>query len=194
MRAIFFDLDGTLLHFNKDYDKIIEDVFIDELGNCKYSWIDRYSERFFKNFESFETNPYKKAFDHLDLGYDPERMTERLWEEELEMYEVADGAKEYLDLLSEETSLGILTNGVSEWQRGKIRHFGLLDYFDTVVVSYDIGFHKPQREIYDFAEKGVPEEKYLMVGDSREDDIQGAENAGWNARLYEGDGFDSLSI
>ncbi len=57
---------------------------------------------------------------------------------------------------------------------------GLLPLLDGVVVSALVGYDKPRREIFDFARQmaGNPAACW-MVGDSPEDDIEGASGAGF---------------
>ena len=76
----------------------------------------------------------------------------------------------------------IVTNGVTAQQESKIRLLGLDEEVDGWVVSEAVGVAKPDAEIFDLAEKTVPEETTLdgawMIGDTPEADIAGAVNAG----------------
>ena len=59
-----------------------------------------------------------------------------------------------------------------------LRQFGLADYFSAVVVSGEVGFHKPDPRIFEVALKKpclLPEE-VVHVGDSK-DDVVGALSA-----------------
>ena len=80
--------------------------------------------------------------------------------------------------------VGVLTNGPSDRQRGKIQAMGLWKYFreENVLASGDIGIIKPDPRIFRaFEEKtGLPPDKLWMVGDSFESDIAGASDAGWH--------------
>lgn len=78
----------------------------------------------------------------------------------------------------------IVTNGKNpEVQHRKIAVLGIADAFDDVIVSGDVGFHKPDRRIYDLAAAnlGVKNEECLFVGDSDTTDIPGAVSAGMDA-------------
>jgi putative hydrolase of the HAD superfamily len=62
---------------------------------------------------------------------------------------------------------------------------GFLAHFDHVTFSYELGFVKPQREIYDDAVRGVG----VAAGDAlfiddRSENIEGAHAAGLQAELY----------
>lgn len=191
---IFFDLDGTLLHFTKEYDTVIENTLENVHGSSRQKLVQSYSESFFRNFENFSENPYEKAFESLGIESDTRKLVNTLQQKELEMCQLPSDARKVLDELQERHTLGVLTNGVLEWQRDKLERFDLLQYFDSVVVSYNVGYHKPDEQIFWSAEKTVNGTEFLMVGDSPEDDIQGAESVGWKAELYENNGFSSLDI
>ncbi len=61
-----------------------------------------------------------------------------------------------------------------------------------VILSYDVGFEKPDRRIFDAAKEQVHAEEnlecgYLHVGDDLEKDARGAEAAGWTGVLLDRD-------
>ena len=68
----------------------------------------------------------------------------------------------------------------------KIENTGLGSYFHTIVISECVGFNKPDKAIFEFALKGanatVPES--LMIGDSIEADIRGAQAFGIRAIFF----------
>lgn len=78
---------------------------------------------------------------------------------------------------------GVITNGPSKLQNHKMDESGLRPLCDIVVVSGDLGVHKPQPEIFVYtAEKlGVKPEECVYVGDHPVNDIQGALSAGMKA-------------
>lgn len=79
--------------------------------------------------------------------------------------------------------MGVLTNGASCLQREKLEGAGLTEWFDTVVVSGDVGAGKPDPRPFEAcaARLGLPPEAILMIGDNLERDIAGARAAGWQA-------------
>lgn len=192
MEATFFDLDGTLLHYTREYDEVLRDTFIDVCGHCEQSWIEDYSNYFFGHFADFNPKPYHKAFQEVKTDCSTSRLVDSLFQNEISMCEKPDCCDEILNYVSNNQVLGVLTNGVSYWQRRKLQEFGLSPYFDSTVVSYDIGVHKPEKEIFEYAESSVPATDFRMIGDSEEDDIEGALNAGWDGQIYHQDGFESL--
>ena len=77
--------------------------------------------------------------------------------------------------------LALVTNGASCLQREKLVGSGLAEAdFDAIVISGDLGSGKPGREIFAHTLEllGVGADRALMVGDSLERDVEGAEAAG----------------
>lgn len=83
--------------------------------------------------------------------------------------------------------LHIITNGFKEIQAIKLTNSGLIDYFDIILCSETVGKAKPHREVFDHALKmaGTTAENSIMIGDSYDADIVGAENAGMKAILFD---------
>ncbi|MHC4917856.1 MAG: HAD family hydrolase [Planctomycetota bacterium] len=75
---------------------------------------------------------------------------------------------------------GIISNGDAKSQREKIAAVGLEGRFDPVLVSGDIGIHKPDARVFDEACRlaGVAPAECVYVGDRLEGDAVGARNAG----------------
>lgn len=79
--------------------------------------------------------------------------------------------------------VGVITNGPSELQNHKMDTSGLRPYCDIVVVSGDVGVHKPDPALFVYtADKlGLPTCECTYVGDHPVNDIQGALDAGMSA-------------
>ncbi|MFC6825804.1 HAD family hydrolase [Halopelagius fulvigenes] len=191
MTAIVFDLDGTLLRPTRPYRDVLSDAFEAATGEVRPEWVDAYDEAFWDLFSDCEPDPFRGAFSRIDGCPDPDSLVESLREYECESMRPPDGVRADLERLSEEYRLGVLTNGVREWQVHKLRTHGLFDYFDAVVASYEVGAHKPDAAPYRAVEERLPAEAYAMVGDS-ETDVRGARDAGWTAHRYDGGGFGDL--
>ncbi len=87
------------------------------------------------------------------------------------------------DLAASEVKLGIISN----WDDRLIpllERLGLKKYFDTIIVSCNVGFTKPSPVIFEQAVRWlkVRPENLLHVGDSPKEDIEGAKAAGFHTR------------
>lgn len=78
---------------------------------------------------------------------------------------------------------GVITNGPSLLQNRKMETSGLIPYLDAVVVSGDVGVHKPNKGLFKHTaeELGVLCCECVYVGDHPINDIEGALGAGMQA-------------
>ena len=189
--ALVFDLDGTLLEFDGAYRDLLAAAIADVRGDAPEEWLETYPGAFFEAFSACEPDPARRAFARLDGCSDPERYADALLERELAASAPPDDARGDLERLADRFDLGVLTNGVRDWQLAKLRAHDLEECFDAVVASYEVGAHKPAPEPYRELEARLPADRYAMIGDA-EDDVDGARNAGWEAFRYDGGGFGHL--
>lgn len=191
MHAVCFDLDGTLLHGTRSYADVLRDTFEEVTGNVREEWLETYDESFFRRFRGLEPRPVERGFADAVPDADPGALAHALLQREIEMLEPAPGIGDLLDvLIAEGIRVGVVTNGVPDWQRAKLDHHQLLDPVDSVVTSYEAGAHKPAPAPFELAESRLDAESFVMVGDA-DADVEGAENAGWRAIRYDGTGFEA---
>lgn len=99
--------------------------------------------------------------------------------------------------------LGLVTNGVPDLQHEKLNATKLGPYFDEIAISGEVGIGKPDPQIFDLvlnALRAQPADA-VMVGNSIERDIAGAQRAGiqaiWLNRLdnnYNGEIIPDIEI
>ena len=91
------------------------------------------------------------------------------------------GAIDTLRRLKEQgRRLGLLTNGSSESQRGKIDKHGLAEFFDHIQIEGEFGIGKPDERAYRNALDALdvsPADAW-MIGDNLDFDIAGAQQVG----------------
>lgn len=94
------------------------------------------------------------------------------------------GVRELLDALRGRVKIGVVTNGPSARQRGKLERFGIRSGdLDVLAISEEVGATKPDPAIFAFAlaRLGVAPARATMVGDSWENDVLGALGSGMAA-------------
>jgi putative hydrolase of the HAD superfamily len=116
----------------------------------------------------------------------------------LDAYEAAEAEKlkafpdaaATLAALRPHVKIGLITNGPSSMQRGKLAALALDGYFDSIIVDTEFGLPKPDARIFAHAAAtvGLPARQLLFVGNSLEADIAGANAAGWASVWMRGDG------
>ena len=94
--------------------------------------------------------------------------------------------EEVLPTLNALRSRGFKLGIISNWDerlRPLLRRLKLYDYFETIVISYEVGCTKPALAAFAQAAKALATEpgSVLHVGDSLELDVQGAQSAGFAA-------------
>ena len=197
MQAIVFDLDGTLISFREPYERLLAVTFESTVGTSRPGWIERYDEALFELFTALESKPIERAFERVaatedELELDPATLADQLLVTERAHSVTHPSLEATLERLrAGGYVLGVLTNGIREWQRSKLRSAGLATYFDVTVASYEARAHKPDPAPFRLLERRLDADAYAMVGDSSVD-VEGAKAAGWTAHRYDGDGFGDL--
>ncbi|MBR6550480.1 MAG: HAD-IA family hydrolase [Paludibacteraceae bacterium] len=111
-------------------------------------------------------------------------LAEQLSEDFLHMttarFSLLPGAEELVRYLAAKYPLTVVTNGFVEVQYEKFDKSGLRDCFAHIVLSEEVGCQKPNPRIFEEALRmnGLSAEDVVMIGDSWNSDIQGANNAG----------------
>jgi HAD superfamily hydrolase (TIGR01549 family) len=127
------------------------------------------------------------ALDALGIEADPEgdmitRAVEAYFEPFHEVMKPMPGALETLEKLKGRYRLGLISNFTySPTVTRALDELGLSPYFETVVISADLGIRKPSPVIFDkaMADMGLNEpEKAMFVGDDVDADIMGALKSG----------------
>jgi HAD superfamily hydrolase (TIGR01509 family) len=88
-------------------------------------------------------------------------------------------AKPLLERLSKTYKLGVVANQAAGAD-GRLERFGLLQYFDFVIASADVGLFKPDPRIFRLAleKAGCEPHQAVMVGDRPDNDICPAKRLG----------------
>ena len=97
------------------------------------------------------------------------------------------GIQEALELLYNKKYLVYAaSNGFLQMQRRRLEKAGLLQYFQALFVSDDIGAEKPSPEFFQecLRRTGLQASEILMVGDSLAADMQGAQKSGLDVCWY----------
>ena len=97
------------------------------------------------------------------------------------------GALAFCRELARNYTLAIVTNGVPLVQHGRMDRSPIGEYISGLYVSGDMGYQKPQRDIFDAVLRDLSisdRRRVLMVGDSLSSDIRGAENADIDSLWY----------
>ncbi|WP_148882534.1 TIGR02253 family HAD-type hydrolase [Thermococcus aciditolerans] len=195
MRAVLFDIDGTLLTEMPLIQLFLPQVY-DRLsrrfGISKDEARERFLDEIFGRRDTYDWHDWNFFFRLFDLDLCYEELMER-YPHKLHVYPDTIPVLEWLR--DSGYKLGAVTSG-PEYQRLKLRLTGLLDYFDAVVTREDVKAIKPEPKIFLYAlEKlGVEPGEAVMVGDSLSQDVYGAKNVGMVAVWINRDGDEDYNM
>lgn len=191
-RYLIFDLDDTLLDFQDNERKSLEIIF------KKYNI--PFNEQSFNQYKTIN----RKFWNGIEEGtIEKEKALTKRFEEFFYLYgyningEIVE--KEYQECLTKghkviPNAIEILkelrfrgykifagTNGVGNTQNKRLKDSKMIDLFDDIFISEEMGVEKPSLKFfqmifdkYDYMKK----EETLMIGDSLASDIKGANNFG----------------
>lgn len=201
-KCLFFDLDHTLWDFEKNAEESLKDLHLkhdlDKHSIAADDFVSKYSEinqalwRLYHlgaiDKEFLRTQRFIKTFEHFNV---PEsQIPLNLWDEYLALLpyrtNLMEGCLELMEYLKPKYPMTIITNGFKEVQHEKMKNSKLLDYFNHIVISENVGHQKPAKEIFEHAMQlnNCTTDEVLMIGDNIEADIQGARNAGIDCVFY----------
>ena len=193
--TVFFDVDDTIYSRGDAFVQACEVFFEPRLADPYgiYLLCNRRTNEVFKasqrgEITMDEMNIYRYCKGFADAGLELSAQDalnfQKAYQEALEKITCSPVMKQILDLCAElAEGMGILTNGPSYKQRGKIAALGISHWFlpDRIIVSGEVGTDKPEPDIFRLAEKisGKSGKELLYIGDSPELDIIPAAEQGW---------------
>jgi YjjG family noncanonical pyrimidine nucleotidase len=184
---IFFDLDNTLLDFHtaarRAFSSALQPFGIREEDGMHEAY-EQINHLVWRNFEEGKidavTLRHKRFSDFFMIagikGVDAREFNTVYLEHLVSHSEMLDGARDLLDSLHGRVRMAAVTNGLKEAQRPRLRHLGLDHYFQTIVVSDEIGHSKPSPEYFDVVMEDCEhpkKDKILLVGDNINSDVRG---------------------
>ncbi|MBL7924395.1 MAG: YjjG family noncanonical pyrimidine nucleotidase [Bacteroidia bacterium] len=201
---LFFDLDHTLWDTDRNAEESLSEIF-EELELCRKGIPDfdvfhgkykAHNERLWGLYaenkvgrEAVRTHRFLLTL--KDFNIDDDRMANEIADRFVKRTpfkkHLIPGTKELLDSLHPDYRLNIITNGFSETQHIKLRESGIAGYFDHVIISEEVGVHKPDPKIFHHALQiagAASAGNCMMIGDTFQTDVFGALNAGLQAVHY----------
>lgn len=211
-KAIFFDLDHTLWDFEMNSRETLSELFEKHetlINNVKSAehFIDEYRMVNHQMWDDYHKNIITKEvlrFGRFNrtlkkFNIEDAELAEELSSQYLEICptkkNLFPGTHSVLEYLQAKYSLHIITNGFKEVQYVKIKNSGIEKYFSNIHISEEIGFKKPEVEIFDYAvrQAKTSHDKCIMIGDNLETDIAGAKNAGIDTLFFNPSGQPTTS-
>ena len=191
LKYVLFDLDGTILDFNKGE----EDAFIKSISKFnninltkfdikKFSEINEYYFNEYKNGKmdrpTFHFNRFNEIAKYLNIDIDPYLCNKEYVE--LLKYEeqMFDDVLDTLNYLKDKYKLFIASNGMGDVQAKRIELAGIDKYFIKSYISENIGYQKPDLEFFNYIFNDINDynkDNYVIIGDRIDSDILGGINS-----------------
>jgi len=203
IKHLFFDLDHTIWDFDKNATETLLELYelhgLEALGlSSADDFIVRYTENnqlLWAQYhlgqitkETLRAERFHKTF--IELGIHPDLVPRQFEEDYVKISptktNLFDGSEKVLGYLQQKYSLHIISNGFKETTLTKMDRCSLNTYFQNVIISEDVGVNKPDKAIFEYAldKANALKQESIMIGDSIEADIRGAQDFGMRAIFF----------
>ncbi len=200
IKHLFFDLDHTLWDFDRNAKETLLELYdryqLQRLGAFSAeTFIERYTannHRLWAQYhlghiskETLRAERFQSTF--LSLGVSAQDIPLQFEEEYVRISptktNLFENARPVLGYLKEKYQLHIISNGFKETTLTKMEVSDLNPYFQQVIISEDVGVNKPDPVIFEYAldKARALKSESIMIGDSLEADIRGAQSFGLKA-------------
>jgi haloacid dehalogenase superfamily, subfamily IA, variant 3 with third motif having DD or ED/haloacid dehalogenase superfamily, subfamily IA, variant 1 with third motif having Dx(3-4)D or Dx(3-4)E len=183
VKAVIFDLDNTILDRSKTFRNFAASFVQTYFGHLETA--DGLTERIIE----LDQDGYKER-----TALFGELLDELPWKDKPGLNELMafyrlhyvlnaalmDQAEEVLRVLKSKYRVGLITNGKTDIQYGKIDQLGIRHMFECILVSEEAGVKKPDSRIFEMAvaRLKVRPDECVYVGDHPRNDIEGAGKSG----------------
>lgn len=199
IKAILWDVDGTLLDFLAQEEAAIRKCFKEfELGECSDEMLEEYSRinaSYWPRMEKGElTKQQVLVYRFVEFfekhGIDTsiaEKFNETYQERLGETIRFMPNALEIVRNLKGKLIQCAATNGTITAARKKLSLSTLNQLFDYIFISEEVGYEKPRIEYFNVifdTLKDIRKDEILIIGDSLTSDMKGGNNAGIKTCFY----------
>lgn len=189
VKFVFFDLDDTILDFNKAERTAIKKTFKSYSIKTNKNILDLYSkinlnewkrlEKKELTHEQVKVHRFEVFLKEINKNFNATEMTKNYEKNLAKEHFVIRGALSVIKSIYKDYRLFIVSNGLIDVQSERIKSAKIKKYFERIFVSQDIGFNKPEKEFFEscFNQiEGFNREEAVIIGDSLSSDIAGGKN------------------
>jgi 2-haloacid dehalogenase len=191
-RGFLIDADNTIFDYNRAEHEALAATLTEAGLEPTPAILEAYrriNDRFWRAFEegavtheALKVERFRQllAEEVPDCRLDPAAVSRRYLELLAMQACLLPHAAAALENLARRAALALVTNGISEVQRGRLERSGLARHFQAVLISGEIGIAKPDPRFFFLAagQLGLSPSEVLCVGDVPATDIRGARAAG----------------
>lgn len=196
-KVIILDLDNTLIDFNHMEKESLKACLLKHGYEIHDQMIETYRAINKKLWEGLERGDYEKSeiltlrfkkwLSHHQLEGHPELLNKDFLDGLADHLIYMPGARALLEFLKGKYTTVLMTNGVYSSQQQKLDKGDMRGYFDHIIISDVIGYHKPQIGIFEHMMSLVGQydkDEVMIIGDSLGSDILGGNNYGIHTCFY----------
>lgn len=194
---LLFDVDDTLFDYARSSGQALKNTFEDFNQSFQPGYgevYERVNGTVWKEFEAGKVTAlrlrekrFELLFAELKLPLDP-ALFSRCYLENLALGSyLIEGAEALIVGLAGKYRMAVITNGLKEVQRPRLKRASIGKYFEEIFISDEMGVAKPDRRFFDkvFEQTGHPAiREVLVIGDSLSSDIQGGLTYGLDTCWY----------
>ena len=197
MKNLCFDLDGTLLDYRigELTARLLLRQKIAETADYPEDMVARHYDLYWAQIKRHYWEMIDDGLTEQDIRAihlnmvieeawseaDPKQLAQLHLDTALDHMQVYPDATKVIQQLSKKYTLTMITNGPRDLQRHKINRLDFTDHLQEIIISGELGHHKPSPQIFNENTKrtGIPPEETVYIGNDYQKDIRGAHNAGW---------------
>lgn len=204
-KAILFDLDDTIIAFGAVSRSVLKEICIcysPQLGidhklffdavlkSSRHYWSDPHRHRIGRNNQrQARKEIISSALNDCGISNCPhvETIADTYSQKRMEAVHLFPGSIDTLKYFKQKgIKMALVTNGEASLQREKINRFNLARFFDGIFIEGELGFGKPEEQIYSLALKQVDAtaRESWIVGDNLEWEVEAPSKLGfytvWN--------------
>ena len=196
MIGLVFDVDDTLYEQIVPFENAYRSLFDMDIDMEKFYLLSRYysdvkfeaSRNGKMTMDEYHIYRIQEAAKDLGVFLSDEQAfsMQKEYKKNQQKLQMSNITISILELAKENNvKLGIITNGPSKHQWAKIKALGVEKWIakENIIVSGDYGINKPDVRIFEIMQEKLqlPNDSLYYIGDSIENDIVGANNAGWKS-------------
>lgn len=196
IKAVFIDIDDTILDWHlcshqaasyasQKLNIQLTDNFFDILDDVNQSLWDRYDKKEI-DFETIKAIRFKTIFEKANIKADPILFEQAFREGVRDSTIEVIGARDLLEYLYSKYYIFAASNSNLYQQLRRLSRSNLLDYFNDLFISEDIGYRKPSKEFFleCIRRSHFDVDEIIVIGDSLTTDIEGAHNSNLKSIWY----------